>query len=93
MLLSTQAIADIFLCGEWEGDGYSFIMDDNGDIEYNLPWFDYGDFYKIEDGEVLLYPEDDESDTRTLFSFTLITPDCLEAFCYENSRVYTLFRQ
>lgn len=93
LLLSTQAIGEKFLCGAWKGDGYYFTMDDEGSISYDLPWFDYGDFYKIEDGHILLHPEDNENDTKTLFSFLAVSPDCVEVFCHKNNRTYTLYRQ
>ena len=68
-------------------------MKDDGHISYNLPWLSYGDYYRIEDGYVLLYPENDENATKKLFHFTAITPDCMEVYCYKNDRTYTLNRQ
>lgn len=93
VLLCSQELAEQFLCGTWRGDGYYFTMDEDGGISYNLPWLDYGDYYKIEDGMVLLYPDEDENDTRQLFAFAAISPDCVDVYCYKNSRVYTLYRQ
>jgi hypothetical protein len=93
LLLSNQGIAEEFLQGAWRGDGYYFKMDSEGDISYNLPWFNYGDYYKIEDGQLLLYPENNEADTRTLFYFNAIAPNCIEVYCSKNGETYTLHRQ
>ena len=93
LLLSTQELSEIFLLGTWKGDGYHFTMKEDGHISYNLPNFDYGDYYRIEDGNLLLFPENNESSTKTLFSFTAITPDCIEIFCYKDYKSYTLYRQ
>lgn len=93
VLLSSNALAEKFLLGTWKGAGYYFTMKDDGHISYNLPWLSYGDYYRIEDGYVLLYPENDENATKKLFHFTAITPDCMEVYCYKNDRTYTLNRQ
>ena len=93
LLLSTHAIGEKFLSGKWKGDGYYFTLDDEGSISYSLPWFDYGDFYRIEDGAILLFPEDDENNTRVLFNVSALTPDSIQVFCHKNSKTYTLYRQ
>lgn len=93
LLLSNQAFGEIFLLGTWENEGYYFTMKEGGGTSYNLPWFDYGDYYRIEDGDILLYPENNENDTKTLFSLTAITPDCIEVFCYKDYKSYTLYRE
>jgi hypothetical protein len=68
-------------------------MKDDGYINYNLPWFNYGDYYRIEDGIMLLYPENSYNSTKALFAFEAVTPDCIEVYCYQNKRTYTLYRQ
>lgn len=93
LLLSYQAIAEEFLRGTWRGDGYYFTMKDDGHISYNLPWIDYGDYYKISGGTMFLYPKNNEKDTRKLFSFEAVTPDCIRVYCYKNNSSYTLYRQ
>lgn len=93
LLLLKDDIAEEFLRGTWNGNGYYFTMNDEGSISYNLPWFDYGDYYKISNGEVLLFPKNKENSTKKLFFIEAITPDCIEVFCYKNSRTYTLNRQ
>ena len=93
LLLSTQAMGEKFLCGTWRGDGYYFTMKDDGYINYNLPWINYGDYYRIEDGIMLLYPENSYNNTKALFAFEAVSPDCIEVYCYQNKRTYTLYRQ
>ena len=93
LLLSTQAMGKKFLLGTWRGDGYYFTMEEDGHINYNLPWFNYGDYYRIKDGIMLLYPENNYNSTKALFAFEAVTPDCIEVFCYQNNRTYTLYRQ
>lgn len=93
LLLSNQLYAEQFLLGKWCGDGYYFTMKESGNISYDLPWFDYGDYYRIENGKILLYPENDESKTKTLYEFTAISPDCIVVLCHKNGKTYTLYRQ
>lgn len=93
VLLSNHGIAKKFLEGIWRGNGFYFSMTTSGEITYNLPWFDYGDYYRIENGDLLLYPKNQEHKTRTLFSMTAITPDCMEFYCHKNNKTYTLNRQ
>lgn len=93
LLISTQAFGEKFLLGTWRGDGYYFTMEGDGHISYNLPWFSYGDYYRIEDSIMLLYPENNYNNTKELFAFSALTPDCIEVFCYQNNRTYTLYRQ
>ncbi len=93
LLVSKQELAEVFLLGNWRGDGYYFTMREDGDIQYNLPVIDYGNFYFIEDGELLLYPKDDFRGKKAVLRFTVISRDCIWAYCYKNSRSYTLYRQ
>ena len=93
LLLHNHYVAKAFLKGTWKGDGYYFTMEEDGHINYNLPYIIYGDFYRIEDGFFLLYKENDEENTKNLFLFSAITPDCVEVYCFQNGKTYTLFRQ
>lgn len=93
ILLSGQGIAEWFLKGTWKGDGYYFKIDEDGNTNYNLPWFNYGDWYKIQNGRYLLYPDGKENSTKTLFTITAVNPDCIRVFCHKNNQSYTLFRQ
>lgn len=92
LLVSRQALAEQFLAGYWEGDGGYFSMESDGYISYDLPYVDYGDYYYIEDGVVLLYPEDDPYATKELFSIRVITVDCIQVYAYADGETYTLFR-
>ena len=68
-------------------------MDDEGYISYNLPWFDYGDYYKIENGELLLYPKKDEKATKTMYTIVAIAPNQIQVYCHKDGSTYTLNRQ
>ena len=92
MLLNDQEFAKAFLCGYWTGGGYYFNMKEDGHITYNVPYFEFGNYYRIEDGEVLLFPKDDNSNTKMLYKLTVISENCIEIFAAKNSRTYTLYR-
>ena len=94
VLLYDDEIATEYLQGEWRSDDrrWLFIMYEDGSIRYNVPWYDYGDFYRIEYGDVLLYPADDYDNTQKLYSFRLEGPDRLKLFCYKDAAVYYLSR-
>lgn len=93
VLLQTHNVAKTFLKGTWKGDGYSFTMKEDGYINYSLPGSFDGDYYTIEDGFFLLGKENNESYSKKLFFFSAITPDCVEVYCFQNGKTYTLFRQ
>jgi len=93
LLVSKDILAKAFLMGMWEGDGYYFEMQSDGSISYSLPWIDYGDYYKVVDGKVLLYPQNNATDTRDLFFIEVLTPDCIAVLCYKDNTTYTLYRQ
>lgn len=93
VLVSSQAVAEVFLEGEWQGSGHYFTMMADGSIDYDLPWFSYGDYYKIEDGLLLLYPKGQEEAAKPLFDFTVLSKDCIRAYCFHNKHAYTLYRQ
>ena len=92
VLLRNQAFAEIFLKGTWKSGNYYFTMEENGSISYNLPWFEHGDYYRTEYGAILLYPEENEDDTKILFQITAKTPNCIEVLCYKDGKTYTLNR-
>lgn len=92
VLLSTQEIGERFLRGTWTGYDYHLIVNDDGSIEYTLPWFYYGDYYRIEDGAILVYPEDNKNATKTLFSITIVSSDCIDVFCHRDNKTYTLHK-
>ena len=84
-----------FLTGTWKSsDGkYYFTMKSDGNTTYNLPWFDYGEYYQIENGDYLLYSEKDPENTRTLFSFEIVNKDTINIYCYKDYTSYRLIRQ
>ena len=95
VLLSKDTLAEEFLRGNWKSTkgGKYFKMDDEGYISYNLPWFDYGDYYKIENGELLLYPKKDEKATKTMYTIVAIAPNQIQVYCHKDGSTYTLNRQ
>lgn len=93
VLLVNHAIAKEFLKGTWRGDGHYFTMREDGYISYSLPRINYGHYYRIEDGNVLLYPKDNYNSTKKCFKITAITSDSIKVYCYQNSKTYTLNRQ
>lgn len=95
ILMMHHRYACVFLEGTWEsswGD-YYFRMSEDQHINYNLPWFSYGDYYSIENGEIRLYKKNDSSSYRPLFKITLLSVDCMDVYCYKDSCTYRLFRK
>ena len=84
-----------YLTGTWRtGDGkYYFTMDSDGYAKYDLPGMDFGEYYRIENGNYLLYYEKDPENTRTLFSFEIVNKDTINIYCYKDYTSYRLIRQ
>lgn len=95
VLLSSQSFAEEFLRGDWRSTagGKYFKMDAKGSISYNLPWIDYGDYYEIQNGNLLLYPKNNPSATRTMYSITALSPDQIQVYCHKDGSTYILNRQ
>ncbi len=93
LLVSDQGWAALFLLGTWRGDSRYFIMKADGSIRYDIPWINYGDYYRIEDGLVLLYKEESFDKTVPLYKITVVSESCIQIFSFKNSRTYTLYRQ
>ena len=106
VLVCGQTVAELFLNGIWKGDGKYFRMKDNGDISYNIPWFDFGDYYYIKDGNLIFYKEmsiteiasaytngNSNDYEKKLFRFTVVNEDCITVHAYKNNKNYTLYRQ
>ena len=95
VLLSTDTLAEEFLRGNWKSatGGKYFKMDKEGGISYNLPWINYGDYYKIENGKLLLYPKNNENATRTMYTITALDPDQIQVYCHKDGSTHTLYRQ
>ncbi|MDD4311836.1 MAG: trypsin-like peptidase domain-containing protein [Eubacteriales bacterium] len=93
VLVMGQSTAVGYLAGTWRGDGCYFSMKMDGQIRYNLPYFNYGDYYKIEKGYVLLYPQNNLLSTKKLFRITVLTEDCIRVFAFKNNKAYKLYRE
>lgn len=93
MLMRYHGIAEVFLRGTWSGEGYYFTMEEDGHVSYNLPSIRYGDYYCINNGEYLLYPEDDKDNTKPQFSITVVSSNCIEVYCYQDHSTHVLYKQ
>lgn len=82
-----------FLEGTWKGDGHYFIMESDGYISYDLPWFDYGDFYGIRDGTFYLYREGHEEDARDLFTIEIESRNVIHIYAHKNGKTYRMTRR
>ena len=93
LIMQYDSTAKEFLTGSWRGGGRYFRMSEDGHTSYDLPWFNYGDYYRIEDGLVLLFPEEDSNDTKALFYISIIDYNTIWIYAYKNCAGYTLTRQ
>lgn len=95
VLVASQHIAEDFLRGQWKSSdsSYYFSIDEKGYASYNLPSINYGDYYRIENGDYLLYPKDNESNTRTMFSISVIDKNSIRIYCWKDGSTYRMFRQ
>ena len=50
LIISNSYFSYEFLTGRWRGDSKYFNMDSDGYISFDIPWFSYGDYYRIENG-------------------------------------------
>jgi hypothetical protein len=92
LVLAYEDIAVQFLEGKWTGNGYYFSITDEGVLDYNLPTYDYGDYYKIEGGRMLVFPADDYSATKPFFRFTIVSETEITIYAYSEGINYTLYR-
>lgn len=94
VLLSRQGLAEEFLEGTWRSTSgnYYFQMRPNGNTNYNLPRFTYGDYYEIADSTFWLYKANTPGTKRALYTFSLWTPNCMEVYCHKDGSSYVLYR-
>lgn len=96
ILISEWSIAQYFLEGKWTGNGryLNFTKGATGSYRssYNLPWFDFGDYFDIVDGYYVLEDKDSGA-TKKMYKITIINQDCITVYAYKNSSAYTLYRQ
>ena len=78
------------LVGEWRDGGTYFTMEASGTIHYNLPWFEYGDYYGIYEKNIFLYPDEDEDARENLFAFTFVDENTVTFYCYDDDSSHTL---
>ncbi len=95
LLVKYDSLATDFLMGKWKGSGYYFSIREEVDaiyIGFNLPAYDYGDFYIFEGGRMLAYLENDYDSKKPFFRITVISEDCIEIYAYKGGKTYTLYR-
>lgn len=96
---SDQCYDYIKIRGNWSNGSYYFRMNEDSYISYNLPYFEYGDYYSIYEGYIYLYKEIvnedgslEESDKRNLFKIDFISDDIAQFYCFKNGSTYTLYK-
>ena len=72
LVMSSTYRASSFLQGTWRGDLYYFTMNVDGSIDYNIPWFNYGNNYIIEGGTLFLVNANSWDDFLTIKKETFI---------------------
>jgi len=95
LLVEYDSIATDFLMGEWNGNGFHFSIREEKDaiyVGFNLPAYDFGDYYVFEGGRMLAYLENAYDFKKPFFSFTVISEDCIEIYAYNGGETYKLYR-
>ncbi len=93
ILLSDKYICE-FMLGNWEdssGNYVYFFREEKDSIvtRANLPGS--GKYYRVNDG--IHYLGDDESGWKKQWSYTIITKNKIEVYCYNDGKTYILYRQ
>ena len=93
-LLLNQELAANFLNGSWHSSNRSlyFAMNNEGGTTYNVPWYEYGDYYYIEKGVYYVYKNSDMSDRKIMYEFTVVDWNTIKVKAYQNGNTYTLYR-
>ena len=93
VILEYNNTAIAFLEGSWIGLNCYLTVDKEGYMDYNLPYFDYGDYYVIENGIMQVYPEKDVTAMKAFFRFTILSDNSIQVYAYKDGTTYTLFRE
>ncbi len=89
--LTSDALITHYLCGSWQDDADNlFVMDADGNIQYNLPGID-GAAYSFRDG-VLSITQSDGTEAP-MFGFSCVDLNTVALYCYEDGMTYILARQ
>lgn len=89
--LTCDALITHYLCGSWLDDADNlFIMESDGNIQYNLPGMNGSD-YSFGDG-VLFITQSDGTEAP-MFGFACVDLNTMALYCYEDGMTYTLIRQ
>ena len=95
VIMAFDQLATTFLMGNWTGQDKYFSVRQGEDaiyIGFNIPAYDYGDYYIFEDGKMLAYPEKDATAKKKFFQITVISNDCIKIYAYNGGETYTLYR-
>ncbi len=91
-ILNDQCYDTIRLQGYWSNNGYYFQMNESGQINYNVPWFEYGDYYGLYNHIIYLFPDGQEDNSRNLFEINFINDNTITIYSYQNGLTYTLYK-
>ena len=97
LLLAHDMYACRFLLGTWRtsGGGYYLKMEVSSEDDYefwcsyNLPWWECTSF-TIDDGTYFITTPSGE--LKAMYEFILISPTCMEVYCYKDGNAYTLYK-
>lgn len=92
VIMEYNDTAIAFLEGSWTGLNCYLTVDAEGYMDYNLPYYDYGDYYVIENGIMQVYPEKDVTAMKPFFRYTILTQNTIQIYAYKDGTTYTLFR-
>lgn len=93
VLMYNYGLACIYLRGTWQSlDGHFFIMSDEGNCVYSLPYEPHGNKFYIQEGTLSLYDRSNARDLKATFEITPLMPNCISVYCHQDGRTYLLFR-
>ena len=84
------------LIGDWRSGDTHFEMLESGQISFNLPYDDFGDYFGIYNGELFFYSTDDdgnEIERRNIFRIQMTSENTINVYCYKDESTYTLNKQ
>ncbi len=69
-------------------------MDQEGYINYNIPWFEYGEYYSIQDDGIFYLHKEEEKpkDGKKLFRIISLNDTSVTFLCYQDDSTYILYK-
>jgi len=95
LLVEYDSLATDFLLGKWKGNGFYFEITQDAKsyhVGFNLPAYDFGDYYIFEGGRMLAFLKNDQANKKPFFRITVISEDCIEIYAYNGGETYRLYR-